>query len=183
MRCILGLGLVLATAQSVRSQSAQPSEIRGSTSTPTAASDPAIDAGELEVLNLLHTSNLVEIAAGRLAQSRARNVTIKRFGNTLVTDHTRADAELMTVAKQLHLTLRNPSGHELDELKRPRSSANFDREFLNMMAHDHEETLRQVQEAKPNLQTPAVQALVEKTLPLLQKHQDDAIRQLQNSPF
>jgi predicted outer membrane protein len=145
--------------------------------------DAALTSAEIDALQQLHAHQQVEREAGQLANKRARNVTIKRYGQLLLTRTTASARELSELAQKLGLRLEAPSNHELEELRRTVSPANFDRAFLNVVGHDQTRTLRILELAQAAPQTPAVQSLIDKTLPVLREDEMRTLQQLHTSPF
>jgi putative membrane protein len=149
---------------------------------PAASAKKALTADEVQTLNRLHASNLKEIKAGELAKKRARNETVKRYGELLIKHHTEADREVKAIAASAGVKLTEPNT-DLGELEKVVSPANFDRDFVTMMAKDHGDAIAQVEADQPKAVNPELQALLKKTLPMLRQHRDQAVRQVQNNPF
>lgn len=147
-----------------------------------AAEGKQVSPEEAQLLNKLHESNLREIAAGELAQKRARTEPVKNYGQLLIKHHKESDRELQALAKRLGVTLTEPKV-DLGTLEKTINPANFDRTFADHMAREHREAIAQVQAAQAKGGNAELQALLKKTLPILQQHYDEAVRQVQNNPF
>src|SRR4051794_40619695 len=68
-----------------------------------AAADDA-DKGMSDDVKFVHkaaSGGIHEVKLGELARERAANQDVKRFGTRMVTDHTKANKELMAVAEQM----------------------------------------------------------------------------------
>jgi putative membrane protein len=130
----------------------------------------------------LHESNLREIAAGELAQKKARTEPVKNYGKLLVKHHTAADRELQALAGRLGVKLAEPNT-DLGELQKIINPANFDRAFANQMAREHREAIALVQAAQGKATNAELQAMLKKVLPVLQQHHDEAVHQVQSNPF
>jgi len=66
----------------------------------------AVDhAVETAVLQNLHAANQDEIAAGKLAQQQASAQAVKDLAKSLVDDHTKADQQVVDVAKRANVSL------------------------------------------------------------------------------
>jgi putative membrane protein len=50
-------------------------------------------------------SGRMEVEHGKMAAAKASNAQVKAFGNTLVTDHTAANQELMSIAKRKNIAI------------------------------------------------------------------------------
>lgn len=133
------------------------------------------------------TLNRTELELSKLAQQKAQNAQVKQFAAMMVKDHTQAGQEFRTAVQQANVNLsqmetdmeRPVEGRErLAEL----SGAEFDREYIQTMINQHEKAIELVEEkANQNQaagQTAQGQAQIQqwasKTLPVLQKHLQDA---------
>lgn len=115
-----------------------------------------------------------EVALGKLAQTQSKNADIKKFGQMLVTDHSKADQDAMALAKKKSFNLPTGMGsHQstYDKLK-GLTGDEFDREFVEDMVSDHEKDISTFQKESQNSTDADVKAFATKTLPTLQKHLD-----------
>jgi len=115
-----------------------------------------------------------EVELGKLAQTKSKNPDIKKFGQMLVQDHSKANTDMEALGKKKNFNL--PAGlgsHQstLDKLN-GMSGDDFDREFVNNMVSDHEKDVSTFQKESQNSTDADVKAFAEKTLPVLQKHLD-----------
>lgn len=139
-----------------------------------------------ELLSRIHTTNMQEIEVGKLAVEKGTSDRVREFGERLVKDHTKADAEVQDLAKQLNVTLREPvarSAAEKDSMKkhkelgsklRAMSASRFDDEFLTAMAEGHAEAVRMLSEARTEVAR--VDTFVQRLLPTLREHEHIANR-------
>ena len=116
---------------------------------------------------------LAEVELGRLALQRAADPAVKEFGQRMVTDHTRANAELKAVAAQKNIQLptdlSSSQKSTMDKLSKL-SGAEFDREYMSDMVKDHETDVKEFEtQAKEGTDTD-VKDFATKTLPTLQAH-------------
>jgi putative membrane protein len=113
-----------------------------------------------------------EIALGSLAAIQASSAGVRQFGQTLVADHTKAKAEVESVANSRHMT---PATGEMPEARteadklKTLKGADFDREFVNYMVDDHRKDIAKF-EAEAARKDGAVSDLAAKQLPTLRKH-------------
>jgi putative membrane protein len=129
-----------------------------------------------EVLMKLHHSNQMEIAAGKLAQEQGQSQDVKRFGKTLVTDHSAADKKVLALAKQEKITLPAAEampGEMMDKMKAV-SGADFDKTFAAEMLDDHKKDIAEVQSARDGTADAKLKTLLTAMLPVLEKHRDTA---------
>ncbi|MEP6848933.1 MAG: DUF4142 domain-containing protein, partial [Acidobacteriota bacterium] len=122
-----------------------------------------------------------EVELGKLAASKATNAEVKKFGQMMVTDHTKANTELKALAakKNFQIATETDSSHKstLTTLQ-GKSGADFDKNYVDDMVSDHEKDVKEFQDKAQNAKDPDVKAFAAKTLPTLQKHLD-AIKAIQ----
>jgi len=117
---------------------------------------------------------MTEVELGKLAQQKSKNPDIKKFGQMLVEDHSKANAEVKTLAGKKNINLPTGMGsHQstFDKLK-GLNGDDFDKEFVEDMVDDHEKDVSTFQKESQNSSDPDVKAFAAKTLPVLQKHLD-----------
>ena len=116
---------------------------------------------------------LGEVALGQLALSRAGSAGAKRFGQRMVKDHTKANAQLKQVAAKQGVTLPAAPGPEEQATKARLaglSGTAFDKAYISDMVEDHEKDVADFKKEAATGKDPAVKAFAAKTLPTLQMH-------------
>jgi len=167
---LFGLGLSVLAAGAAAAQGTAR-ETPGQK--PSAPPQVQITPQENALLDQLHGANIREIAAGKLAQRHAESPEVKQYGEHLVKEHSQADQELWSLARQAGVKLPEVGPGKLDQLERLRGK-DFDRAFLNAMVKDHEKVIAHLRETRPQVNNPEVRAFVDKTLPTLQHHEQQA---------
>jgi putative membrane protein len=116
---------------------------------------------------------LMEVELGRLAAQQGASDAVKQFGQRMVDDHSKANAELMSLASSKGITLPT----ELDEKHRQQvtklqglSGAEFDRASGKMMASDHAKDVSEFEKQGTRGTDADLKAFATKTLPTLQEH-------------
>jgi putative membrane protein len=143
---------------------------------------------ETRILSILHASNQEEIATGNLAMQRGESRAVRNYGEMLVDHHRQMDAEVMDVASQLGVQLM--SGEDVRRLKarernmpvQPDAVADlsrvqpdmFDRAFAQRMVSGHAEVIALAEQARREDIHPRVRELIERALPRLREHEDEA---------
>ncbi|GAB2537609.1 DUF4142 domain-containing protein [Spirosoma aerophilum] len=123
------------------------------------------------------TGGMMEVELGRLAQEKAQSKDVKDFGAMMVSDHSKANEELKSIAATQNITLPTTLGE--DEQKHVNdlaklSGAEFDKKYVSLMVDDHKEDIDLFKKAAEDDKTnPAVKSFASKTLPTLQKHMDE----------
>ncbi|HEX9603497.1 MAG TPA: DUF4142 domain-containing protein [Myxococcales bacterium] len=145
-----------------------------------------------KVLRKLRHVNMEEVQAGQLAQQKGASKDVKDYGAMLVRDHQKADQDVKAVASKLNIDLdakkmdadrqmksdadhqakREAKQHRMDELQKL-TGRDFDRAFAQMMVNGHREVIEMVKSARNDVK-PEVKDLLDKLLPVLQRHEDKA---------
>jgi putative membrane protein len=130
--------------------------------TPSPIADNKLVEVDTQVVAHQHAVNLEEIAMGKLARANSTSATVKKYGATLVKDHTSGDKDIKAFAKAKTL--------KLEALRGPA----FDHMFLAMMAAGHDKEVTRItadiaQATNKNLVT-----ILTKIKPVLQAHADAA---------
>lgn len=115
---------------------------------------------------------MAEVELGRLAATKAQNAEVKKFASMMVADHTKANAELKTLAakKSVVLPTELDSDHKsLMEDLNGLSGAEFDKRYVDAMVEDHEETIELFENNADN-DDADIKAFAAKTLPALKSH-------------
>lgn len=116
--------------------------------------------------------NLQEIAAGRLAASQAADPQVKAFGQRMIDDHTKAEAQLMQLIKtrgfQIPPEATNPP--VTDPMLQEKHGAEFDKLYVHMMIPDHRQTVNLFSKYALTGKDPDVRAFAQQVLPTLKEH-------------
>jgi putative membrane protein len=120
-----------------------------------------------------------EVEMGKLGAEKATNAEVKAFAQKMVTDHTKANKELMAAAKAKGLEVPTEPGlmHKGMREKFEHQSADhdFNEDFMEQMVRDHKSTVELFQTAANDTTLdPDLRALAKKTLPTLEQHLADA---------
>jgi putative membrane protein len=116
---------------------------------------------------------MMEVAAGKLAQTKGKSQAVKDFGAKMVADHTAAGDELKALAAVKNVTLPSSPGEDeqkhLNDMEQM-SGKDFDKHYIDMMVKDHDKTIEMFEDAAKNGKDAAVRDWATKTLPTLKKH-------------
>jgi putative membrane protein len=105
----------------------------------------------------------MEVAMGKLAEEHATNEDVKAFGKRMVTDHSKANDELRTIAQKKGVTL--PS-------KNPSVKWTSDKKYISAMVKDHEMDLAEFQKEASEAKDPDLKQFAEQTAKVVQEHLD-----------
>lgn len=129
------------------------------------------------------SGGMMEVELGKLAGQKAQSQKVKDFGAMMVTDHSKANEELKTLAASKNITIPATLSEEhqkhIDDLSKL-SGAEFDKEYVKLMVDDHKEDIDLFKDASFNAKDPDVKAFAGNTLPTLQKHYD-AVKAIQDA--
>lgn len=116
---------------------------------------------------------MAEVLLGRLAAERASSPDVRAFGQQMVADHSKANAELMQIAArkniQLPTEVKSDQKSEQDKLSKL-SGADFDKEYVDYMTKDHEDDVAEFQKQSQSGGDAEIKAFAGKTLPVIQHH-------------
>jgi putative membrane protein len=116
---------------------------------------------------------MAEVQLGRLAAERGSSETVKGFGQHMVMDHSKANAELTALAQRKNVSLpqevNSDQKSEADKLAKL-SGADFDKEYMDYMVQDHEEDVKEFGEQANAGNDADVKAFAAKTLTVIQGH-------------
>ena len=125
---------------------------------------------------------LAEVELGKLAAQKAQSPEVKSFGQMMVADHGKANAELQTVAgrKQMALPATPAPSHQATMTQlQGLSGAEFDKAYVSAMVAAHEKDVALFERQAASDGDPDAQAFAAKTLPTLKKHLE-AIKDIQS---
>ena len=116
---------------------------------------------------------MAEVKLGQLAVDKASSEDVKKFGQTMVDDHSKANDELKQIAaaKGINLPDSLDGKHQAtyDRLSKL-SGAAFDRAYMKDMVADHKEDVSEFRKESTKGTDPEVKAFATKTLPTLEHH-------------
>jgi putative membrane protein len=119
--------------------------------------------------------SMAEVQLGQLAQQNGSSADVKSFGQTLVTDHSKAMDQAAALAKSMSVQVpTEPTPEAQKEYQKLHSlkGAEFDKEFAQHMVSDHEKDIKKFEEEA--LGAGQVAQFAKATLPTLQTHLDMA---------
>jgi len=193
MKSIGLLAVVFATALSFACNAENRTTTREST---VGTSGDAISAGDRDFVEDMAIGGMAEVELGRMAMERGASPEVKRFGDMMVKDHSKAGNELKQVAMQHSIPMPAGLDQKHQDLKTTLSNlrgAEFDREYMKAMVDGHEDVVDRLQtrasedrfgddkgEVKPERSDNPVEGALNqwaaKALPTVRHHLDEAKR-------
>lgn len=137
----------------------------------------ALERGERRFIEKAAVDGMAEVELGKLAEQRASNPKVKAFAQRMVQDHTKANQELMDLAKAKGVTppatLDREHRRDAEKLGKL-EGAKFDREFMKHMVDDHKDAVQDFEKASRSAQDPQLKDFATRTLSTLQEHRQIA---------
>jgi putative membrane protein len=116
---------------------------------------------------------VAEVTLGQLAAQRAVNADVRQFGQQMADDHSKANAELLSLG--MDRGARPPNGMDADaqaihgQLALAKG-AEFDCSYIDAMVNDHRKDIDAFKKEADNGQDATVKAWAGRMLPVLQHH-------------
>ncbi|MEY2527341.1 MAG: putative rane protein [Verrucomicrobiota bacterium] len=104
---------------------------------------------------------MMEVEWGKWAAQNGQNADVKKFGNKMVTDHSRANNELMALAAKKGVKLKS---------EKVTGKWTSDKAYMDMMVQDHQKDLAEFQGEAKNGTDPDVKKWAGDTSKMIQQH-------------
>jgi putative membrane protein len=106
---------------------------------------------------------VMEVTMGKMAEQKAQSDDVKSFGKRMVTDHSKANDDLKSIASK--------KGVELPS-KEHSGKWTSDKAYMDMMVKDHEKDLAEFKEEANSGSDPDVKKFADDTARMVQEHLD-----------
>jgi putative membrane protein len=174
---LLAFGLGCSKERAQNNSQTQPSSNPSATdqSVTTNAQSAALNADDRAFVEKAAVGGKAEVELGQLAQEKAQNEQVKQFAQRMVTDHSQANSDLVSMGDKMSLTLPTELDKEHQDIKNKLSKLNgakFDKEYMKAMVDDHQKDVNDFQKESSSAINSDVKAFASKTLPTLQQHLD-----------
>ena len=134
---------------------------------------PVLSATDTTFLNEASRSGIEEVAAGQAAQTKAGSPAIRRYAARMVSDHTTANQDLMTLAQSKQITpVSSPDDAHTAMMTKMQGERGrrFDRDYMQGQVQDHQMAVTLFDNEVQNGTDPDVKAFAVKNLPTMQAH-------------
>jgi len=128
-----------------------------------AAKSSSLSAKDKTFMKKAVKGGTMEVAMGKLAEQNGQSEDVKSFGKRMVTDHSKANDELKSIAAKKGVKLPR---------KEPSEKWSSDKAYMDMMVKDHEKDLAEFQEEASTGTDPDVKKFAEDTAKVVQEHLD-----------
>ena len=136
--------------------------VRAADTTPTGGG-PSLSEKDKTFMKKAAKGGTMEVAMGQLAEQKAQSEDVKSFGKRMVTDHSKANDELKSIASKKGVQL--PS-------KEHTIKWTSDKAYVDMMVKDHEKDLAEFKEEASGGSDPDVKKFADDTSKVIQEHLD-----------
>jgi putative membrane protein len=141
--------------------------------TTTGTTGIAVDKDDAKFATDAANGGMAEVAVAKVAEQKAVNPQVKKFAEMMVKDHSKANEELMAIAKTKNITLpAEPSEDKQKELKdlSAKSTTDFDKAYVDAMVDGHKKTISMFEDAAKNCKDADLKAFATNTLPIIKGH-------------
>jgi putative membrane protein len=132
-----------------------------------------LSAADREFVRKASEGGKAEVELGELATRKASSDAVKKFGQRMVDDHTKANEQLETLAGKEGVTPpTKPDAQQRREKGRLEklSGGEFDREYMRLMVEDHTKDVDEFERESKDASDPGLRAFAADTLPTLKEH-------------
>jgi putative membrane protein len=140
---------------------------------------PANEAAAPDFVAKAAASDMFELEAAKLAQTKAKNAEVKKFADMMIKDHTKSTADLKKAIADSGQSITPPATlpadlqGKLDDLNK---AENFDKAYMDNQVDAHQNALDLLQRYAQDGDVPAIKAFAAATAPVVQGHYDHAKR-------
>lgn len=172
----LALGAVVAAfplAGMAQTDSMSDSSHSQSSASMSSKPGSSLSLGDKKFVHDAAQGGMAEVELGKLATEKASSDDVKKFGQRMVDDHTKAGDQLKQVASSEGIQL--PQGLSAqDKSTKERlaklSGEQFDKAYMADMVKDHTQDVLDFQHESRSGKDPAIKDFASQTLPTLQDH-------------
>jgi putative membrane protein len=173
LKMLLTASAVAAMFCTVGVQAQSTSAAQSSATSQTAAGEK-LSSGDEKALKDMAQANINEVAAAKIALSKAQSSDVKAFAQKMVDDHGNALTKVQAVAEKKGVTLPNEPDAQhkamADKLEKA-SGDDFDKMYMeNAGTKDHKMVLSKLQSDAKNIKDPDVKALADEHTPVVEQH-------------
>ncbi len=138
-------------------------------------SDTIVDKSDIKFLKDAASGGITEVILGKLALKRGINKRVKNFGAMMTRDHNKANNSLMALAKSKHISLMtvpDDDDQKIIDMLSKKSGEDFDKAYVSDMVNDHQNDIKEFDNASKNCSDPEIKQFAAKMLPVLKNHLD-----------
>lgn len=118
------------------------------------------------------SGGMTEVMLGKIAESKGSEA-VKKFGERMVTDHTKLNASLMKAAQAAGIPVPEKlNEHDQAEVEMFKNykGTDFDQAYIKHMLADHEQDIALFKRASKEAKNPAIREAATEALPVIETH-------------
>jgi len=172
---VIGLMSLGAAAQS--SDKAAGSSQDSSKSASSASASSQLSAADQTFVKKAAQGGMAEVELGKLATQKASSEDVKKFGQRMVDDHTKANDQLKQIAGNKGVTLPTDLDSKDQALKDRLSKLDgekFDQAYMKNMVRDHTKDVSEFRKESTSGKDSDLKSFASQTLPTLEDHLKEA---------
>jgi len=116
---------------------------------------------------------MLEVKLGELAVKNANSAQVREFGQKMVDEHGKGNAQLKALAEQKGISiptvLSDKNQKVVDDLAL-KTGTDFDKAYADLMVKDHKEDIKEFKKEAEKGEDPELRAWAGETLPTLEHH-------------
>lgn len=128
---------------------------------------------DVKFMNEASEGGMLEVRLGELSQMNAATPEVKSAGRTMVTDHSKANEELRSLASGKNVLLQEnltpKKQKKYDELAKL-TGKNFDKAYAKYMVKDHKKDIAEFKKEAKSADDPAVKSWAQGKVATLEAH-------------
>jgi putative membrane protein len=172
---VIGLMSLGAAAQS--SDKAAGSSQDSSKSASSASGSSQLSAADQTFVKKAAQGGMAEVELGKLATQKASSEDVKKFGQRMVDDHTKANDQLKQIAGNKGVTLPtdlNSKDQAMKERLSKLDGEKFDQAYMKNMVRDHTKDVSEFRKESTSGTDSDLKSFASQTLPTLEDHLKEA---------
>jgi putative membrane protein len=174
LKMLLAVSAAAAMFNTVGVQAQTPTSAAQNVAAGQAGSSAKLSAGDEKAVKDMAQANINEIAAAKLALSKAQSSDVKAFAQQMVEDHGAALTKVQAVAQQKGVTLPTEpdASHKAIAAKLEKQSGSaFDKMYMeNAGTKDHKMVLAKLKSDAMQIKDADVKALADAHTPVVEQH-------------
>ncbi|EGT5660213.1 DUF4142 domain-containing protein [Cronobacter dublinensis] len=174
LKGLLAVSAVAAMFSTLGVQAQTPTTAAQNGAAAQTESGAKLSAGDEKALKDMAQANINEVAAAKIALSKAESSDVKAYAQKMVDDHGSALTKVEAVAKQKGVTLPTEpdAKHKAMAEKLEKQSGDaFDKAYMeNAGTKDHKMVLSKLQSDATKIKDPDVKALADAHTPVVEQH-------------
>ncbi|MEN6466050.1 MAG: DUF4142 domain-containing protein [Syntrophaceae bacterium] len=133
----------------------------------------SVSKGDMKFVMEAASGGLLEVELGNYVAQAASSPDVKAFAQRMVTDHSKANQELMTLAEDKQIKLpkeMNKKHMKAYQKLKGMQGADLDKAYMKQMVKDHKDDVKAFGNEAKKGKDPDIKAFAANTLPILQEH-------------